>query len=427
MLDIRFVREKKNIVMNALNMRGEDTGLLDTLLTIEAERKVQLSSVEELRQQRNKLSEEIGKLKREKKDASTLLTNAKKISDEITEKEQHLRDLEGRAEEELLVIPNIPHESVPSGKDETENVTLRTSGELPTFSFQPLNHWDIGENLGVLDFERAGKITGARFALYKGTGARLERALINFMLDLHTKEFGYTEVLPPILVNRESMIGTGQLPKFEDDLFKVENETKGFYLIPTAEVPVTNIHKKEILNEEDLPIYYTSYTPCFRREAGSYGKDTRGLIRQHQFNKVELVKFVKPENSYEELESLTQNAEEVLKRLGLPYRVVTLCTGDLGFAAAKTYDIEVWFPAQEKYREISSCSNFENFQARRADIRFKRKGKKGTEFVHTLNGSGLAIGRTLAAILENFQQQDGSVIIPQVLHPYMELEKITKK
>jgi seryl-tRNA synthetase len=427
MLDIRFVREKKDIVMNALNMRGEDTSILDTLLTIEGERKGQLSSVEELRQQRNKLSEEIGKLKREKKDASTLLTNAKKISDEIAEKEQRLRDLESRAEEELLLIPNIPHETVPSGKDETENVTLRTSGEIPTFSFQPLNHWDIGENLGVLDFDRASKIAGARFALYKGTGATLERALINFMLDLHTKEFGYTEVLPPILVNRESMTGTGQLPKFEDDLFKVDNETKGFYLIPTAEVPVTNIHKKEILNEEDLPIYYTSYTPCFRREAGSYGKDTRGLIRQHQFNKVELVKFVKPENSYEELESLTQNAEEVLKRLGLPYRVVTLCTGDLGFAAAKTYDIEVWFPAQEKYREISSCSNFENFQARRADIRFKRKGKKGTEFVHTLNGSGLAIGRTLAAILENFQQQDGSVIIPQVLHPYMELEKITKK
>jgi seryl-tRNA synthetase len=394
MLDIRFVREKKDIVMNALNMRGEDTGLLDTLLTIEAERKVQLSRVEELRQQRNKLSGEIGKLKKEKKDASTLLTNAKNISDEIAEKEERLRDLEGRAEEELLLIPNIPHESVPSGKNETENVTTRTSGEIPAFSFQPLNHWDIGENLGVLDFERAGKITGARFALYMGAGARLERALINFMLDLHTEEFGYTEVLPPILVNRESMTGTGQLPKFEDDLFKVDNETRGFYLIPTAEVPVTNIHKKEILNEEDLPIYYTAYTPCFRREAGSYGKDTRGLIRQHQFNKVELVKFVQPENSYEELESLTENAEEVLKRLGLPYRVVTLCTGDLGFAAAKTYDIEVWFPAQEKYREISSW---------------------------------LAIGRTLAAILENFQQQDGSVILPEVLKPYMGgIEKIDK-
>lgn len=427
MLDIRFVRENKDIVITALNMRGEDTGLLDTLLTIEGERKKLLAGVEELRQQRNQLSEEIGKLKREKGDASTILSKAKTVSDEIAEKEQHLRDLESRAEGELLLIPNIPHESVPSGKDETENVTMRTSGEIPSFSFQPLNHWDIGENLGVLDFERAGKIAGARFALYKGAGARLERALINFMLDLHTKEFGYTEVLPPILVNRESMTGTGQLPKFEDDLFKVDNETKGFYLIPTAEVPVTNIHKKEILNEEDLPLYYTSYTPCFRREAGSYGKDTRGLIRQHQFNKVELVKFVRPENSYEELESLTENAEEVLKRLGLPYRVVTLCTGDLGFAAAKTYDIEVWFPAQEKYREISSCSNFENYQARRADIRFKRKGKKGTEFVHTLNGSGLAIGRTLAAILENFQLQDGSVIIPDVLRPYMGLEKITRK
>ncbi|OGW68552.1 MAG: serine--tRNA ligase, partial [Nitrospirae bacterium RIFCSPHIGHO2_02_FULL_40_19] len=295
---------------------------------------------------------------------------------------------------ELLLIPNIPDESVPTGKDDTDNVEIRSFGEISCFPFNPKNHWEIGENLGILDFERAGKIAGARFSLCKGLGARLERALINFMLDLHTNEFGYTEVFPPILVNKDSMTGTGQLPKFEDDLFKIENEDRNFYLIPTAEVPVTNIYRNEILKEEELPIYYTACTPCFRREAGSHGKDTRGLIRQHQFNKVELVKFVKPEDSYNELESLTNNAEEVLKRLGLPYRVAALCTGDLGFASAKTYDIEVWFPAQGKYREISSCSNFEDFQARRADIRFRRTGKKGTEFVHTLNGSGLAIGRT---------------------------------
>jgi seryl-tRNA synthetase len=426
MLDIRFVRENKDTVINALKARGEETTLLDTLLTIESERKTLLTAVEELRQQRNEVSEEIGKMKKQKQDASTLLENAKKISDEIAEKEQTLRDIESKTLQELLMIPNIPHETVPFGRDEAGNAEIRTYGKLSRFSFSPKNHWEIGEHLGILDFERAGKISGARFALYRGAGAKLERALINFMLDLHTNEFGYTEVFPPVIVNRESMTGTGQLPKFEHDLFRVENETKGFYLIPTAEVPVTNIHSREILREEDLPIYYAAYTPCFRREAGSYGKDTRGLIRQHQFNKVELVKFVRPEDSYQELESLTSNAEEVLKRLDIPYRVVSLCTGDLGFAAAKTYDIEIWFPAQDKYREVSSCSNFENFQARRADIRFKRKGKKGTEFVHTLNGSGLAIGRTLAAILENFQQEDGSVIIPEILHPYMGMDRIVK-
>jgi seryl-tRNA synthetase len=426
MLDIKLVRGKTEIIIEALTKRGEDTKIIDKLVEIEKERKAHLLTVEELRQQRNKLSEEIGKLKKQGKDTTCILEDAKKISDEIAGKEQLLRDMESRAEQELLLIPNIPHESVPPGKDETENAEIRAFGEKPGFSFSPKNHWDIGENLGILDFERAGKITGARFALYKGHGARLERALINFMLDLHTKEFGYTEIFPPVIVNKESMTGTGQLPKFENDLFKISNEAKGFYLIPTAEVPVTNIHRNEILSEEELPIYYASYTPCFRREAGSYGKDTRGLIRQHQFNKVELVKFTAPENSYNELESLTGNAEEVLKKLGLAYRTVSLCTGDLGFAAAKTYDIEVWFPAQEKYREISSCSNFEDFQARRADIRFKRKGKKGTEFVHTLNGSGLAIGRTLAAILENFQQQDGSVIIPEILQPFMGIEKIKR-
>ncbi len=427
MLDIKLIREKTSAVIEALKKRGVDTSILDKLLRIESERRTHLGIVENLRQRSNELSQEIGKLKKQGKDASGLLEYAKKISDEIAEKEQHMRGLENQAVHELLLIPNIPHESVPTGKDDTDNVEIRSFGEISCFPFNPKNHWEIGENLGILDFERAGKIAGARFSLCKGLGARLERALINFMLDLHTNEFGYTEVFPPILVNKDSMTGTGQLPKFEDDLFKIENEDRNFYLIPTAEVPVTNIYRNEILKEEELPIYYTACTPCFRREAGSYGKDTRGLIRQHQFNKVELVKFVKPEDSYNELESLTNNAEEVLKRIGLPYRVAALCTGDLGFASAKTYDIEVWFPAQGEYREISSCSNFEDFQARRADIRFRRTGKKGTEFVHTLNGSGLAIGRTFAAILENFQQEDGSVIIPEVLKPYMGTDKITKK
>ena len=427
MLDIRFVREKTSAAIDALKKRGANASILDKLLWIESERRTHIGIVENLRQRRNELSEEIGKLKKQGKDASGLLEYAKKISDEIAEKEQHMRGLENQAVHELLLIPNIPHESVPTGKDDTDNVEIRSFGEISCFRFNPKNHWEIGENLGILDFERAGKIAGARFSLCKGLGARLERALINFMLDLHTNEFGYTEVFPPILVNKDSMTGTGQLPKFEDDLFKIENEDRNFYLIPTAEVPVTNIYRNEILKEEELPIYYTACTPCFRREAGSHGKDTRGLIRQHQFNKVELVKFVKPEDSYNELESLTNNAEEVLKRLGLSYRVAALCTGDLGFASAKTYDIEVWFPAQGKYREISSCSNFEDFQARRADIRFRRTGKKGTEFVHTLNGSGLAIGRTFAAILENFQQEDGSVIIPEVLRQFMGTDKIVKK
>ena len=427
MLDIRFVREKTSAAIDALKKRGANASILDKLLWIESERRTHIGIVENLRQRRNELSEEIGKLKKQGKDASGLLEYAKKISDEIAEKEQHMRGLENQAVHELLLIPNIPHESVPTGKDDTDNVEIRSFGEISCFRFNPKNHWEIGENLGILDFERAGKIAGARFSLCKGLGARLERALINFMLDLHTNEFGYTEVFPPILVNKDSMTGTGQLPKFEDDLFKIENEDRNFYLIPTAEVPVTNIYRNEILKEEELPIYYTACTPCFRREAGSHGKDTRGLIRQHQFNKVELVKFIKPEDSYNELESLTNNAEEVLKRLGLSYRVAALCTGDLGFASAKTYDIEVWFPAQGKYREISSCSNFEDFQARRADIRFRRTGKKGTEFVHTLNGSGLAIGRTFAAILENFQQEDGSVIIPEVLRQFMGTDKIVKK
>ncbi|MBI4842804.1 MAG: serine--tRNA ligase [Nitrospirae bacterium] len=420
MLDVKLVRENTDKVIEALKKRSENTAILDKFLAIESRRREVLKAVEDDRQKRNKLSQEIGRLKKEGGDASPLLEEAKIISENSAFKEAELRELEALAKDELLLIPNIPHESVPAGKDETENVELRRWGVIPEFSFEPKNHWEIGERLGILDFERAGRISGARFVLYKGAGAALERALINFMLDLHTKEHGYTEVIPPLLVNRESMTGTGQLPKFEEDLFRLaEDDEKRLLLIPTAEVPVTNMHREEILAGESLPLYYTAYTPCFRREAGSYGKDTRGLIRQHQFNKVELVKFVKPGNSYEELERLTADAEDVLKRLGIPYRVVALCAGDLGFSSAKTYDIEVWFPAQQKFREISSCSNFEDFQARRADIRFKTEGKKGTEFIHTLNGSGLAVGRTFAAILENFQQEDGSVIIPDALRPYI--------
>ena len=424
MLDIRFVRENTDQIMDALKKRGQKNEIIDKFLEIEQERRDLLRVVEEQRQLRNRLSQEIGKLKKEGGNAADILAEAKSVSDNITAKEENLRILEDRARQELLLIPNIPHDSVPVGKDDADNKEIRAWGDKQQFTFAPKNHWDIGENLGILDFERAGKISGARFVFLKGAGSRLERALINFMLNIHTKEHGYTEIFPPLLVNRDAMTGTGQLPKFEEDLFKLADDSKGLLLIPTAEVPVTNMHREEILDEEALPIYYTAYTPCFRREAGSYGKDTRGLIRQHQFNKVELVKFVRPEDSYNELEALTENAEEILKRLALPYRVVALCTGDIGFSAAKTYDLEVWFPAQGKYREISSCSNFGDFQARRANIRFRRKGRKGTEFVHTLNGSGLAVGRTLAAILENFQQEDGSVIIPDALRHFMGTEKI---
>jgi len=341
----------------------------------------------------------------------------KDVSARIKVLEGDMGEIQEKLDQLLMVIPNIPHKTVPVGRDENDNPVVRKWGEIRDFDFEPLPHWDIGENLGILDFNRAAKLAGARFALYKGAGSRLERALINFMLDIHTTEHGYTEILPPFMVNAACMTGTGQLPKFEEDLFKIEGWDH--YLIPTAEVPVTNIHREEILGEEDLPIYYTAYTPCFRSEAGSYGKDTRGLIRNHQFNKVELVKFCDPEKSYDELERLTQNAEEILKRLELPYRVITLCTGDIGFSAAKTYDLEVWLPGQQLYREISSCSNFEGFQARRASIRFKRKGVKGTELVHTINGSGLAVGRTFVAILENYQQKDGSVKIPDALQSYM--------
>lgn len=421
MLDAKIVRENTQRVEESLRKRNYDLSILDRFPKIENERRELLRLIEEKREQRNKISQEIAKLKREKKDAGSILAEAKSISDFITEKEDRLKVLEEGARQELLIIPNIPHESVPKGKDEAENVEIRKWGAPREFDFPPLNHWDIAEMHGIIDFERASKIAGARFSLMKGMGAKLERALMNFMLDLNTSK-GYKEILPPLLVNRESMTGTGQLPKFEMELFRTADPE--FYLIPTAEVPVTNIHREEILNESDLPIYYTAYTPCFRREAGSYGKDTRGLIRQHQFNKVEIVKFVKPEDSYTELEKLTNDAEDILQRLGLPYRVIALCTGDLGFSAAKTYDIEVWLPGQQRYREISSCSNFEDFQARRANIRFKREGKKGTEFVHTLNGSALAIGRTVVAILENFQQKDSSVVIPEALRQYMGVEVI---
>jgi seryl-tRNA synthetase len=420
MLDARFVRENIDVLKAALAKRGADMDLSE-FAAMETERLGLLKESEELRSKRNTVSEEIGALKRQKQDAEHLMQEMKGVADRIKEIEEILKGMDERARTFLMNIPNIPHESVPVGKDETENVEVRRWGSPRKFDFEPLNHWDIAEPLDIVDFERGAKITGARFSVMKGMGARLERALMNFMLDLNTSK-GYKEIFPPLMVNRDSMTGTGQLPKFEAELFKIADPE--FYLIPTAEVPVTNIHRDEILKEDQLPVYYTAYTPCFRREAGSYGKDVRGLIRQHQFNKVEMVKFVKPEDSYDELEKLTQNAEDILQRLGLPYRVIVLCSGDMGFSSAKTYDIEVWLPGQQKYREISSCSNFEDFQARRANIRFRREGKKGTEFVHTLNGSGLAIGRTLVAVLENYQQKDGTVIVPEVLRPYMGVEKI---
>jgi seryl-tRNA synthetase len=419
-LDIKFVRENTDTVREALEKRGYEVSL-EEFLSSEEQRREHLREVEELRGRRNTVSEEIGRLKKQKEDASALIAEMKGVSDEIKSIDEGLRILEEETLEFLLGIPNVSHDSVPVGKDETENIEVRKWGKPRDFDFKPLNHWDLGEMHDIIDFKRASKVAGARFSIMKGLGAKLERALMNFMLDLNTEK-GYKEVFPPIIVNAESMTGTGQLPKFEMELFKIADPE--FYLIPTAEVPVTNMHREEILNESDLPLYYTAYTPCFRREAGSYGKDTRGLIRQHQFNKVELVKFVKPEDSYDELEKLTADAEDILQRLNLPYKVIALCTGDLGFAASKTYDIEVWVPAQGMHREISSCSNFTDFQARRADIRFRREGKKGTEFVHTLNGSGLAIGRTVVAILENYQQKDGSIVIPEVLRPYMGIDRI---
>ncbi|MBW1895663.1 MAG: serine--tRNA ligase [Deltaproteobacteria bacterium] len=417
MLEIKFIRQHEAVVRESLRKRGHDYDL-GPFLDCDAKRRAILLEVEELKHERNKVSELIPKMNKEGEDATDLIAKMRTVSQKIKALDEELSDHEKTLHATLMELPNLPHSSVPVGHDEEDNVVVKTVGEPRAFDFEPRPHWEIGETLGILDLERAAKITGARFALYLGLGARLERALINFMLDVQTRENGYLEVLPPFMTNRTSMTATGQLPKFEEDLFKVEGWD--YYLIPTAEVPVTNIHQNEILEEQDLPKLYTAHTPCFRSEAGSYGKDTRGLIRQHQFNKVELVKFTTPESSYDELENLLADAETILQRLEIPYQVVALCTGDLGFSAAKTYDIEVWVAAQQKYREISSCSNFENFQARRANIRFRRKGKKGTELVHTLNGSGLAVGRTVVALLEYFQQEDGSVIIPQALRSYMD-------
>lgn len=416
MLDIRFLRQNIDVVRKKMRERGQHINL-DAFTALEARRRDVLQEVEALRSERNTASKEIGEKKKKKEDASELIARMSEVSDRIKELDESLKKMEEDLRDMMMVIPNMPHESVAFGSSSDDNPVIRLWGEKPRFDFAPKPHWEIGEELNILDFARGAKITGARFTLYRGLGAMLERAIINLMLDLHTSEHGYTEVLTPFMVNSDSMTGTGQLPKFAEDLFKIEKLE--YYLIPTAEVPVTNIHRDEILNERDLPTYYVAYSPCFRAEAGSYGKDTRGLIRQHQFNKVELVKFTTPETSYDELEKLTVNAEEILKRLGIHFRTVSLCTGDLGFSSAKTYDIEVWLPGQDTYREISSCSNFEDFQARRASIRFRREGSGKVELVHTLNGSGLAVGRTVVAVLENFQQADGSVIIPEALRPYM--------
>ncbi|MFH1897446.1 MAG: serine--tRNA ligase [Candidatus Desantisbacteria bacterium] len=419
MLDIKLIRENPEIIRQRLQSRGKGVeDLLDKLLKADGERRKILVEADQLKCLRNAASEEIGRRKKHGVSADDLLEEMKKTSERIKGMDEELRKIEDTVKTAILLIPNLPHESVPMGKDEQDNVEIKKWGNPREMAFEPKPHWDVGEALGILDFERAAKITGARFCLYKGAGARLERALINFMLDLHTKKHGYQEILPPFMVNSASMTGTGQLPKFEEDLFKCSGTD--YYLIPTAEVPVTNIHRDEILDGKDLPIYYTAYTPCFRAEAGSYGKDTRGLIRQHQFNKVELVKFVKPEDSYDELERLLGNAEEILQQLEIPYRVIVLCKGDTGFSAAKTYDIEVWLPGLGCYKEISSCSNFEDFQARRANIRFRETAEAKPAFVHTLNGSGLAVGRTLVAVLENYQQADGSVAVPRVLQNYMD-------
>ena len=416
MLDIRFIRDNRDTVESMLKHRGYDSDL-QNILTLDQERREAIQEVESLKHERKVVSDQIAQMKKKGEDASPIISRMRQVSKRIKELDGKLGEAEEEIQRMLLLIPNVPHESVPVGKDENDNPVVKRWGEISQFPFTPKPHWELGENLGILDFERAAKMTGARFTLYWGLGAQLERALINFMLDLHTTKHGYVEVLPPFVVNSSAMMGTGQLPKFKEDLFKLEDWD--YYLVPTAEVPVTNIFMNEILDEEDLPLYYTAYTPCFRSEAGSYGKDTRGLIRQHQFNKVEMVKFTTPEQSYDELESLLLDAEEVLQKLELPYRVVTLCTGDLGFSAAKTYDIEVWIPGQQAFREISSCSNFGDFQARRANIRYRPKGKKKIAYLYTLNGSGLAVGRTLVAILENWQQEDGSVVIPPALRGYM--------
>ena len=420
MLDLKFVRSNPDLVAEALQKRGGKISM-DAFLSLEEERRSILARVEEMKARRNAVSKEIGVMKKSGQDASAIMAEMRTLGDEIAALDARLREVEEALTEHLMSIPNIPHPSVPVGVDDSDNVEQRRFGTPPVFDFEPLNHWDVGTNLDILDFERAGKISGARFTVYKGLGARLERSVINFFLDVHTSKHGYKEIFPPYMVNSNSMRGTGQLPKFKEDMFHVEGTD--YYLIPTAEVPVTNLLGGEVLEASALPIYYTAYSACFRAEAGAAGRDTRGLIRQHQFNKVELVKFTKPEDGYAELEKLTADAEEVLQLLGLPYRVVCLSTGDLGFSSAKTYDLEVWLPGFNGYREISSCSCFEDFQARRANIRFRREGGK-PEYVYTLNGSGVAVGRTVAAILENYQLQDGSVKVPDVLVPYMGCECI---
>jgi len=424
MLEIKYIRNNLSVVEQSLKARGTDIDL-KALLSIDEKRRTIIGELETLRHQRNTVSDEIAMIKKAGDNDDEKVADMRKVSARIKSMDPERLQYENEIDAILMGISNIPHESVPVGADESNNELVKKNGTPPVFDFSPKAHWGIGKDLGILDFDRAARITGARFPLYFGAGARLERALINFMLDTHTKNHGYREVLPPFIVNRNSLTHTGQLPKFAEDLFKLEGWD--YFLVPTAEVPVTNIHQNETLAEKDLPIQYTAHTPCFRSEAGSYGKDTRGLIRQHQFNKVELVQFAKPETSYQQLELLLGHAETILQKLELPYRVITLCTGDLGFSAAKTYDIEVWMPAQNTYREISSCSNFEDFQSRRGNIRFKRDKQKGTELVHTLNGSGLAAGRTVAAILENFQEPDGSVRLPSAIQPYMDdMERITR-
>lgn len=425
MLDIKRIREDFDGVKKAVESRGKGDFGIDKVREYDVERRKLLAEVEQMKNQQSTSSRQIPVLKKEGKDTTELMAEMKQLSEKIKVLDGQVSEVEAKLRDALLNIPNTPYKDVQEGADDSDNVELRKWGEPRTFDFDEKAHWDIGTDLNILDFERATKIAGTRFTVYKGLGARLERAVINFMLNLHTEEHGFTEILPPFMVNRDAMIGTGQLPKFEDDMFHVP--AKDFFLIPTAEVPVTNLRMNEIIDEAELPIYYTAYTPCFRKEAGSAGRDTRGLIRQHQFNKVEMVKFVKPETSYDELESLTAAAEDVLQKLEIPYRVVRLSTGDLGFSSAMTYDIEVWMPSYGRYVEISSCSNFENFQARRGNIRFRPAEKGKPEFVHTLNGSGLAVGRTVAAILENYQQADGSVVIPEALRGFMGVDKIEKK
>ncbi|MGE5723928.1 MAG: serine--tRNA ligase [Acidobacteriota bacterium] len=429
MLDLNFVRDHLPQVEEKLAQRGMKAAeVLGQFRELDGVRRQHITELESLQARRNRASEEIARLKKDKQDASAQIAETKELREKIQALEGKAQEEDARLRELLAGIPNMPNASVPVGKTSEDNVEVRRWGKPPEFAFAPKPHWELGERLGILDLERAAKLSGARFAVYWDLGARLERALANFMLDLHTREHGYTEVLPPYLVNSESMYGTGQLPKFAQDSFRVPHgEEKDLWLIPTAEVPVTNLYRDEILEAARLPVSLTAYTACFRSEAGSYGKDVRGIIRQHQFQKVELVKFSRPESSYDELEKLTHDAEEVLQKLGLHYRVMALCTGDLGFSSAKTYDLEVWLPGQQLFREISSCSNFEAFQARRANIRYRPEGKSKTEFVHTLNGSGLAIGRTWLAIIENYQQGDGSVVVPEALRPYMGVERITPR